>query len=137
MSRNRILVAFSLTLASAFMHAGELPVDMQAKLLKIIASGAGSTKVACREDALKAALEGAGVGVDGAAKIAWTNSPGEVRMLKSTGRLVVCGRQDLLTQGAGIAIVEDGGRPKIMLNSMNIKASGVQISDAILKAASI
>lgn len=134
----RILTAAILTAAASLLPAGELPPELQAKLLKIIANGAGSAgKVACKDDALKAALEGQGMAIDGMSKVAWSNQGPEIRTLKAMGKLVVCGKLELLQQGASIALVEDGGRPKIVMNPANIKASGVQLSDAILKAASL
>lgn len=134
----RILTACVLALASSLLPAGDLPAELQAKLLKIIANGAGSAgKVACKDEALKGALEAQGIAIDGMAKVAWSNLGPEIRTLKAMNKLVVCGKVELLQQGASIAIVEDGGRPKIIMNPANIKASGVQLSDAILKAASL
>lgn len=111
-------------------QAGELPPEVAAKLMKIIASSAGG-KVSCRDAGMKAALEAAGVPVDGDAKIVWSTNPVEIKMLR--GRLVVVGRKEFLGAGAGIALVEDGGRPKIYLNQAAITASGVTLSDAIYK----
>ena len=38
-----------------------------------------------------------------------------------------------LKSGARIAIVEGGGKPQLYLHSANTKASGVTISDVIIK----
>jgi len=40
-----------------------------------------------------------------------------------------------LKAGAAIAIVEEGGRPGLFLDSANAKASGVTVADAIVKLA--
>ena len=115
---------------SAFLQAGELPPELAAKLIKIIASSSGG-KVSCRDATMKAALEGAGVTVDGDSRIVWATNPVEIKMLRN--RLVIVGKKELLGSGASIAIVEDGGKPKIYLNQAAISASGVTLSDAIYK----
>lgn len=126
--------AFALILGSfsAWAPAGDLPADVAAKLIKIIATAAGG-KVSCRDSTMKAALEGAGVTVDGDSKIVWATNPVEIKMLRTQNRLVVTGNKSFLANGASIAIVEDGGKPKIFLHQGNITASGVAISDAIYK----
>jgi hypothetical protein len=48
--------------------------------------------------------------------------------------LVVAGRRDLAANSC-ILIEEDGGRPKLLLNTANLKASRVQLGDALLKLA--
>jgi hypothetical protein len=126
------LVALALGGFSTWAPAGDLPPEVAAKLIKIIATATGG-KVSCRDSAMKAALEGAGVTVDGDSKIVWATNPVEIKMLKSQNRLVITGNKNLLAQGASIAIVEDGGKPKIFLNQPAITASGVTLSDAIYK----
>lgn len=118
--------------SSAWMSAGELPPDVAAKLIKIIATASGG-KVACRDSTMKAALEGAGVAVDGDSKIVWATNPVEIKMLRTQNRLIITGNKNFLASGASIAIVEDGGKPKIYIQQANIAASGVALSDAIYK----
>jgi len=117
---------------SVWAPAGDLPADVAAKLVKIIATAAGG-KVSCRDSTMKAALEGAGVTVDGDSKIVWATNPVEIKMLRTQNRLVITGNKSFLGSGAAIAICEDGGKPKIFLNQTNISASGVTLSDAIYK----
>ncbi|MCE1229125.1 MAG: hypothetical protein LWX11_06530 [Firmicutes bacterium] len=119
----------TLLLTSA-LSAGELPPETAAKYLKVIASTAGN-KVSCRDAALKAALEGAGIKVDGDAKVIWATNPLEIKSNK--GKLVVVGRRDMLAAGGCIAILEEGGKTKIYLNQPAILASGVALSDMIYK----
>ncbi len=125
-------LAFALGSFYAWAPAGELPPEVAAKLIKIIASSAGG-KVSCRDSAMKAALEGAGVAVDGDSKVVWATNPVEIKMLRSQNRLVITGNKSFLANGASIALVEDGGKPKIFLHQPNIAASGVTLSDAIYK----
>ncbi|MBK8792822.1 MAG: hypothetical protein IPN59_06605 [Holophaga sp.] len=115
---------------SSWLPAGELPAETAAKLIKIIATATGG-KVSCRDAGMKAALEAAGITVDGDSKLVWATNPVEIKMLR--GRLVVVGRKEFLSAGAGIALVEDGGKPKIYLNQAAITASGVTMPDAIYK----
>jgi hypothetical protein len=117
---------------SVWAPAGELPAEVAAKLVKIIATSAGG-KVSCRDSSMKTALESAGVTVDSDSKIVWATNPVEIKMLRAQNRLVITGNKNFLANGASIAIVEDGGKPKIFLNQANIAASGVALSDAIYK----
>lgn len=121
-------------LTSAGLSAGELPAEIQAKFIKILAASAGSPgKVACKDAAVSAALGGVGMTADPGAKVAWAGSESEVKSLKAAGKLVLCGKLEWLPAGGSIAIVEEGGKPQIYLNMGNIAASGVTLSDTVLK----
>jgi len=121
-------------LMSTSLSAGELPADVQAKFIKILAASANSAgKVACKDAAVAGELSKAGVAADAGAKVAWAASEGEVKSLKAAGKLVICGKLDWLPAGGSIAIVEEGGKPQIYLHMGNIGASGVTLSDTILK----
>lgn len=128
----RFTTLIALIFAAAGLTAGELPADMAAKLVKVVVNGAGG-KIACRDAAMVTALEASGVTMDPGAKVAWASSPAEAKVLKGMGKMVITGRPEMLSAGASVAIVEDGGRPKILLHRANLAASGVAISDAILK----
>jgi hypothetical protein len=130
----RTLFAAALALAPLSIQAGEANVETQAKFLKAIVASTGSTKVACADPALRAALEAVGLQLDSAAPVIWATTMGEAKGSKLTGRLVVSGRRELVSNTC-ILIEEDGGRPKLLLNTANIRASRVQVSDAILKLA--
>jgi hypothetical protein len=116
------------------LQAGDLPVEAQAKFLKVIATSGGG-RIACGDPALKGALEAQGVTVDRTAMIVWASNPMEAKMAKQAGRLVVAGHRDLLAW-AGIILEDEGGRPKLVFNTTNIKASRVQLSDAVMKIGS-
>ncbi|MDP2876942.1 MAG: hypothetical protein Q8O00_12220, partial [Holophaga sp.] len=96
--------ALILTIGSffAWLPAGDLPPEVAAKLVKIIATASGG-KVSCRDSGMKAALEAAGVTVDGDSRVVWATNPVEIKMLK--GRLIIVGRKEFLSAGASIAIV--------------------------------
>ncbi len=121
-------------LAFANLSAADLPAETQAKFIKILASSAGSAgKVLCNNAALTTELGKVGVSPDATAKIAWASSEAEVKSLKSSGKLVICGKLEWLSEGGAIAIIEEGGKPQIYLSMRNISASGVTLSDAVLK----
>ncbi len=128
----RFATLIALTLAATSLTAGELPADMAAKLVKVVVNGAGG-KIACRDASMATALQASGVAMDPGAKVAWASSPAEAKVLKGMGKMVISGRPEMLTAGAALAIVEDGGKPKILLHRANLAASGVAVSDAILK----
>jgi hypothetical protein len=123
-----------LALASLAVRAGELSPEVEAKFLKAILASSGSNKNSCSDAPLKAALEAQGCVVDSGAPIAWSTSPGEAKMMKTSGRLVITNRRELAIH-ASILIQEDAGRPKILLNTANLHAAKIQLGDAILKIA--
>jgi hypothetical protein len=128
--RTAVVVA----IAFSGLAAGDLSGDVQAKFIKILASSAGSAgKVACSDGALAGELGKVGVAVDAGSKVAWASSEGQVKSLKGAGKMVICGNLQWLPSGGAIAIVEEGGKPQIYLNMGNIAASGVTLSDAVLK----
>ncbi|HLO68804.1 MAG TPA: hypothetical protein VK188_17395 [Holophaga sp.] len=131
---SRLKALFAAGLFAAAMSAGDLPADVQAKFIKILASSAGSAgKVACKNAALAAELGKQGVTADDGSKVAWAASEGEVKAMKAAGKLVICPNLAWLPAGGAIAIVEEGGKPQIYLHMGNIGASGVTLSDAVLK----
>lgn len=129
-----IFRALVLGLAATALSAGDLPADIQAKFIKILATNAGSAgKVACKDPSVMAALGAAGMAADPAAKVAWAASDAEVKAYKAAGKMVICGKLEWLPAGGSIAVVEEGGKPQIYLHMGNIAASGVTLSDAVLK----
>lgn len=114
------------------LYAGDLPTDVQAKFVKILALNAGAgSKVSCKDSTLLAELTKAGVSPDTGSKVAWASTEAELASLK--GKMIICGQVNWLSKGASIALVEEGGKPAIYLHMQNISASGVTLSDAILK----
>jgi hypothetical protein len=123
-----VLVAFGLNAQSA-------PLETQAKFLKVLLSSSGQFGFACNDEALKKKLEELGVSVGPGFKYAWGSSEQEVRALKAQGRFIICPNVAWLQSGGCIAIVEEGGKPQLYLHTANTKASGVTVSDAIIKIA--
>ena len=110
-------------------------VETQAKFVKVLLTSSGQFGFACNEPILKAKLEEMGVSVGPGFKFAWGSSESEVRALKAQGRFIICPNVDWLKSGGCIAIVEEGGRPGLFLDTTNAKASGVTVADAIVKLA--
>jgi len=127
----KALLAF---LAWIPLSAGELPAEIQAKFIKILANSANTGgRVACKQASLLPELAKLGLTVDPGSKLAWASSEAEVKTLKSAGKLVVCGKLEWLPGGGAIAIVEEGGKPQIYFQVTNLAASGVTLSDAVLR----
>lgn len=119
---------------SSALPAAEIPPEMLAKFVKILCGSAGGgTKVASKDAALNGKLTEAGLSIDAGSKIAWAASEADVAAYKAAGKLVICPKLEWLTKGGSVAIVEEGGRPQIILHMGNIEASGVKLSDSILK----
>jgi hypothetical protein len=132
MKLNRIAASLLFGFGALALSAGELTPEVTAKFLKVIASTSGQGKIACNEATVRAALTAQGVTVDTGSAVVWCTNAAEVRSQKQMGKLVVVGRRDLSAQ-ACILIEEEDGRPRLMLNSGNIRASRITLSDSLLK----
>lgn len=118
------------------LNAEDLAPDVLAKFVKTLVSSTGQFGFACNNDPLlKKSLEAAGVSVSPGFKLAWAATEAEVKTLKADGRLVVVPKLAWLKLGAGIAIVEEGGKPQLYLHMANVKASGMTLPDTIIKIA--
>ena len=117
------------------LNAQELPAETQAKFLKILLSSTGQFGFACSDAAFKGKLEAAGIAVSGGFKMAWAATEAEVKPLKAAGKLVIVPNLEWLKAGGSIAIVAEDGKPQIHLNLANVKASGMTLSDTIVKMA--
>lgn len=128
-----LLAAAMVCATGLSLGAADLPPAIQAKFVKILAAAAGSPgKVICKDSDVMGELEKLGVSQDAGSKVAWAKS-GEVAGLKAAGKFVICSKLDDLPKGGSIAIVEEGGKPQIYLHMGNIAASGVTLSDSVLK----
>jgi hypothetical protein len=132
---NRMIPAALAFVFTFGMNAQSAPLDIQAKFVKVLLSSSGQFGFACNDEALKKKLEEMGISVGPGFKFAWGSSEPEVRALKAQGRFIICPNVAWLNSGACIAIVEEAGKPQLYLHSANTKASGVTVSDAIMKIA--
>jgi hypothetical protein len=125
-------IAFLLVMG---LNAQDLAPETQAKFLKILLSSTGQFGFACADPGFKSKLEANGIAVSPGFKMAWAESEAEVKSLKASGKLVIVPKVAWLKLGGGIAIVEEQGKPQIYLSASNVKASGMTLSDTIVKMA--
>ena len=125
-----VSIACILTLG---LGAQDLAPETQAKFLKILLSSTGQFGFACADPGFKAKLEANGIAVSPGFKMAWAESEAEVKSLKAAGKLVIVPKLAWLKDGGAIAMVEEDGKPQIYLSSANVKASGMTLSDTIVK----
>jgi hypothetical protein len=115
------------------LFAQELSLNFQVKFLKILMSSAGQYGIACPDPAVAAKLESVGLNIAPNWKLGLASSEEEVKALRKAGKLVIVTNPAWLSSGAGIAVTSVDGQPKILLNAANIKASGITLSDTIIK----
>jgi len=122
-----------LLLVPVALYAQEPSLNFQVKFLRILMSSCGQYGLDCPDAAMKAKLEGVGLNVAPTFKLALASSEDEVKSLKKAGKLVVVTNSAWLAAGAGVAVTSVDGKPQIRLDAANIKASGVTLSDTIIK----
>ena len=132
--RRALVFSVGCLLAGA-LHGQDLPPATQAKFLKMLITSTGQFGFACTDPALKPQLEANGVSVSPGFLMAWAASEAEVKALKAAGKMVIVPRRAWLKTGGSIALVEEDGKPSIYLNMVNVKASGLHLSDAIIQMA--
>jgi len=105
--------------------------------LKVISASLGTPgRVACKDIDLSIQLKKDGLSPDGGAPLAWAASEGQIHTFLAAGnRLVVCGDEAGLKEGASIAIFRERGKPVLVVSVKNAAANGFTLSDALLKIA--
>ena len=132
MTLHRLATALLVGFSALALQATELSPEVTAKFLKVIATTSGQNRVACVDGSVKAALETQGIKVEASASVVWCTSAPEAKASKQQGKLVVVGRRELSSL-ACILLEEDGGRPKLVLNTANIRSSRTPVGDALMK----
>lgn len=121
-------------LLGVWVQGGDLPPGIQAKFITIIANYANSGgKVHVKDPLVLSELSKLGVSHSDKSPLAWASNEADVKALKASGKMVVCGKLEWLPSGGSIALVEEAGKPQIYLHLGNINASGLTLPDAILK----
>jgi hypothetical protein len=111
-------------------------VEELAPYLKMLCAQAGSPgRVACRDADMAMALKKEGVSLDARSGVAWASSSAQARAFAQDGKFVVVGEEQLLADGASLALTREGGRILLLLHRKNSQATGVPLSDALLKLA--
>ena len=132
MNLKPIALALAWGISALALQASDLTPEVTARFLKVIATTSGQTRIACLDGAVKTALEAQGIPVETGAGIVWCTTLTEARMQKQAGKLVVVGRREL-TPMACIVLAEEGGRPKLVLNTTNIRACKITLGDALMR----
>ena len=134
----RQLIAFSILVSTAMAATPSVSAAELTPFLKVITASAGAPgRIACRDIDLSMQLKKDGLSPDARSPVAWAASAGQVASYLAEGKLVVAGDAALLSQGAAIAIVKEQGKPVILVNAKNVAASGVTLSDALMKIARV
>lgn len=120
-----------LSQASATFSTQEL-----ASLIRVLSAQAGTPgRIACRDLDLSIQLKKDGLSTDPRSPVAWASDANQARNYRAEGKFVLCADPALLKEGAALALVREGGRTGLILHTVNAQASGLTLSDAILKVA--
>ena len=131
----RLLLLLVLSLSGLFIQAGDLPIAIRAKFMKVVASNipACGGKVAVRDSDMADALLDNSLDLSPKSILAWATSAEELSEYVSAKKVVVVGQLDWLKRGACIAIVEEGGKPCIYISKERVAATGVTLSESLMK----
>jgi hypothetical protein len=124
-----------LLLVPIALYAQEPTLNFQVKFLRIVMSSCGQYGVCVPDAATKAKLESVGLNVAPTFKLAFASTEDEVKSLKKAGKLVIVTNPEWLSAGASISVASVDGKPQIQLNAANVKASGLTLSDTLIKMA--
>lgn len=125
-------------LAMIVAQAQAVPFSTQelATLLRVLSAQAGTPgRIACKDIDLSLQMKKDGLSTDPRSPVAWASDAAQARAYKADGKFVICADPALLKEGAALAVVREGGRTGLLLHSANAQASGLTLSDAILKVA--
>jgi hypothetical protein len=106
--------------------------------LRVISASLGTPgRVACRDIDLSMQFKKDGLSPDARAPVAFAASAEQIKTYLADGKFVVCGEEAGLKLGASIAVFKDKGKPIMVVNRKNAAATGLTLSDALLKIARI
>ncbi len=133
------LVPIALVLATTLgMHAQDVAPEALVKFVRLLMSSTGQTSFACGSNmSLRFKLESTGVSTAATSKLVWASSEAEVKAGKAANRMVVVPKLEWLKLGGSVAIVQEDGKPVMYLNLANVKASGLTLPDAVIKASKV
>ena len=128
----RILLLLALSSAA---FAQDAALNFQVKFLRVLMSSCSQYGIDCLDAATKDRLEHVGLNVGPQFKLGLATTEAEVKKLKAAGKLVVVTDSAWLADGGGIAVTNTNGKPQISINIANVKASGMVLSDTLIKMA--
>lgn len=136
--RLRHIVPGMVCLMGGGLSASDLSVQDLAGFLKAISANAGSPgRIACRDVDMAMALKRSGISTDVRSIAAWAVDASQTRAYASEGKFIICPSPALLREGASLAILREQGHPVLILHAGHAKASGVQLSDSLMKIARV
>jgi len=130
----KILLFALLLLTPVLGHAQADLGTLRAKFVKIMAIPTGG-KVACKDADMSQALAAQGVSLDPNAQVAWATTPAEVKAYAADKRIVLVPKVELLSNGASLALIEEGGKMVFYLHYQNLQATGKTLADTVLRVA--
>lgn len=136
--RFRHLIPGVVLLIGSGLSASDLSVQELAGFLKVISANAGSPgRIACRDIDMAMALKKSGISTDVRSVAAWAVDASQTRTYATEGKFIICPNPTLLREGASLAILREQGHPVLLLHAGHAKATGVQLSDNLMKIARI
>lgn len=104
--------------------------------LRVISSSAGCPgRIACRDIDEAMQMKKDGLSPDAKAPVAWAANPAQIKAYLAEGKLVVSGDPAAFKEGVSIVIAKEHGKPVVLIDTRNATASGVTLSDALMKIA--
>ena len=122
-------------LVSCMASAGDLPPDLMAQFIKKLGPVVGQTgKATVKDPAMAELVKAQGVELTPDARLTYAATAAEIKAYKGQpNRVILVPRLDMLPLGGAIAVIEEGGKPQIYLHVANYQASGVPLSDMLLR----
>lgn len=106
--------------------------DLAAELNKLASTKSiGSRKVVVKESATAAGLQKSDIVYLGESKSSQIS--GLMSAQDGNKNLIVCGKNGLCAQGAGISFLSEGGKLKFEISNKNIAKRGLQVSQKLLQ----
>jgi len=134
----QLMIPALILMSTASAGTPRVPLGELTPFLKVITASAGAPgRIACRDMDLSMELKKSGLSPDAKSPLAWAATENQLRDYLAEGKLVVTGDAGMLAGGAAIAIVRDHGKPAILINAKNLAASGITLSDSLMKIAKV
>ena len=104
--------------------------------LKVITASAGAPgRIACRDIDEAMQLKKDGLSPDAKSPVAWAANSNQIKAYLAEGKLVVSSDTEDFKAGVSIVIAKENGKPVVFIHTQNAAASGVPLSDALMKIA--
>jgi hypothetical protein len=125
------IVLLGLSTAAPHITPAEL-----SPFLRVISAGAGAPgRIACKDIDEAMQMKKDGLSPDAKAPVAWAANLAQIKAYLAEGKLVVSGDPADFKEGVGIVITREHGKPEVIIDTKNAAASGVPLSDTLMKIA--